>query len=217
MSTTPVTSAMFKTVIVGPDGNHYDSKAEAMDAMRKPAVKAALFEATGKNKELTDWLVENEEHVQVAFETGTIRRVTKSDHNKLAKAIEALKEIQDNSKIAFLQENAGAILDSFRWPTVKRMDEQEKATAARNTLVAASEGNEELANWIIANKDAVLEAYNAGKIKREVSPKATEALAAYQAKRAAEALAAATAAGPEALAEYNAKLAERAAEKAAKA
>ena len=215
MSTTPATTNMFKTVVVGPDGKQYGSMAEAKDAMRKPAVKAALLAATGKNEELTQWLVEHEEQVQVAFETGTIRRVTKVEHNKLSKAIEALKEIEGNPKIAFLQENAGAILDSFRWPAVKRMDEAEKATAARNTLVAASEGNEELAAWIIANKDAVLEAYEAGKVKREVSPKATEALAAYQAKKAAEALAAATAAGPEALAAYHAKVAENAAKRAA--
>lgn len=213
--TTPATTNMFKTVVVGPDGKHYDSMAEAKDAMRKPAVKAALLKATGNNVELTDWLVSHEEQVQVAFETGTIRRVTKAEHNKLSKAIEALKEITDNAKIAFLQEHASAILDSFRWPAVKRMDDAEKATAARNTLVAASEGNEDLAVWIIANKDAVLEAFEAGKVKREVSPKATEALAAYQAKKAAEALAAATAAGPEALAAYHAKVAENAAKRAA--
>ena len=210
---TPTTN-MFKTVVIGPDGQHYDSLADAKEAMRKPAVKEAMLAATGKNVELTAWLIEHEEQIQVAFETGTIRRVTKVEHGKLAKSIEALKEITDNPKIAFLQENAGAILDSFRWPAVKRMDEAEKTTAARNTLVAASD-NEELAAWIIANKDVVLNAFEAGKVKREVSPKATEALAAYQAKKAAEALAAATAAGPEALAAYNAKLAERAAAKAA--
>lgn len=214
--TTPTTANMFKTVVVGPDGVQYSSMAEAKDAMRKPAIQAALMALTSKNVELTKWLVEHEEQIQVAFETGTIRRVTKVEHNKLSKAIDALKEIEGNPKIAFLQENAGAILDSFRWPAVKRMDDAEKATAARNTLVAASEGNEELAAWIIANKDAVMQAFDAGKVKREVSPKATEALAAYQAKKAAEALAVATAAGPEALAAYNAKLVEKAAEKAAK-
>ena len=66
------------------------------------------------------------------------------------------------------------------------MDDAEKATAAKNTLVAASEGNEELADWVLANKDAVLEAYEAGKEKRQVNPKAAEALAAYRAKKAAE-------------------------------
>lgn len=183
---TQAQATMFKTVIVTPDGVQHDNKAAAEAHLRKPAVKAALLKVTGNNVELTDWLVANEESVEMAFETGTIRRVTKSEASKLAKALEALKEITGNSKIAFLQENAGAIQDSFRWPSVKRMTEEEKAVAARNTLVAASEGNEKLAEYVIANKDAILEAYQAGVVKREVSSKATEALAAYRAKKAAE-------------------------------
>jgi hypothetical protein len=83
-------------------------------------------------------------------------------------------------------DNSEAVLDSFRWPSVKRMTDDEKAVAARNSLTALSEGNEDLANWIVANKDAVLEAFKAGIEKREVSPKASEALAAYRAKMAAE-------------------------------
>jgi hypothetical protein len=53
-------------------------------------------------------------------------------------------------------------------------------------LIAASEGNEELAEWIIKNKDKVLDAYQAGVVKREINPAAAEALAAYRAKKAAE-------------------------------
>jgi hypothetical protein len=150
-----------------------------------------MMKVTGGNAELSDWLIENQEKVEVAFETGTIRRVTKSEHNKLSKALDALKEIQGNSKIAFLQENAGAILDSFRWPSVKRMDEAEKATAARNTLVAASEGNEKLAEWVLGNKDAILAAYEAGIEKKQINAKAQEGLAAYRAKMAAQKAAAA--------------------------
>jgi hypothetical protein len=71
------------------------------------------------------------------------------------------------------------------------MDDAEKSTAARNTLAAASEGNEELASWIIAHKDAVLQSYEAGQVKREINPKAQEALAAYRAKKAEEKAAAA--------------------------
>jgi hypothetical protein len=66
------------------------------------------------------------------------------------------------------------------------MDEAEKATAARNTLVAASEGNESLADWIVANKASILEAYEAGVEKRQVNPKAQETLAAYRAEKAKE-------------------------------
>ena len=181
----------FKQVFATPDGKIFETKAEAENHLRMPKIREALVKATGGPDELADWLIAHRESVEMAFETGTIRRVTKVEHNKLAKALEALKEIEGNTKIAFLQEHTGAILDSFRWPSVKRMDDAEKATAAKNTLVAASEGNEELADWILANKDAVLASYEAGKVKREVNPKATEALAAYRAKKAAEKAAAA--------------------------
>lgn len=175
-----------KQVFTTPDGKMFDTRQEAMTYLRRPKILEALNKVTSNNKELSTWLLENQETVEMAFETGTIRRVTKVEHNKLSKALDALKEIQGNSKIAFLQENATAILESFRWPSVKRMDDAEKAIAARNTLVSASEGNEELAKWILDNKDAVLNAYDAGVEKRQVNPKAAEALAAYRAKKAAE-------------------------------
>lgn len=179
-----------KQVFTTPDGKMFDTKQEAMNYLRRPKIEAALNALTKNNKELVNWLIEKQETVEVAFETGTIRRVTKVEHNKLSKALDHLKTLSDN-KLAFLQENAGAILDSFRWPSVKRMDDAEKATAARNTLVAASEGNEELAGWILSNKDAILAAYEAGVEKKQVNPKAQEALAAYRAKKAAEKAAAA--------------------------
>jgi hypothetical protein len=206
---------MFKQVVIGPDGTQYASMAEATDALRKPAVLKAMNAATSNNKELTDWLIANEETVQNAFEF-SIKRVTKAEHNKLVKCKEELLTLKDSHpRLGFLIDNVDAMVDSFRWPTMKRMTEEEKATASRNTLVAASEGNEELAAWVVTNQAVVLEAYEAGKIKREVSPKATEALAAYQAKKSAEALAAATAAGPEALAAYKKKLEENAAKREA--
>lgn len=179
-------SQELRSVIVTPDGKQFDNKTDALNYMRRPKIVEALKRVTDGNSELVEWLVEHQETVEVAFEVGTIRRVTKSESKKLNAALEALKEITGNSKIAFLQEHAGAIADSFRWPSVKRMDEAEKATAARNTLVAASEGREDLADWILANKEAVLNAFEAGKEKREINPKATEALAAYRAKKAAE-------------------------------
>jgi len=185
----------FKKVFATPDGKMFDTQKEAVDYLRRPKIKAALLKVTEKNAELTDWLIEHQEAVEVAFETGTIRRVTKSERNKLTKALEALKEVKDAKGIAFLQENTVAILESFRWPTVKRMDDEEKKLVARNTLIKASEGNEQLAEWVLTNKDAILEAYAAGVEKREVNPKAAEALAAYRAKKAEEKAAKEAAAG----------------------
>jgi len=171
-----------KQVFTTPDGKMFDTKKEALDYLRRPKITVELLKITKNNQELTNWLVENQEQVEVAFETGTIRRVTKGEQKKLDKALEALKEI-DDPRIAFLKDNVEAISESFRWPSVKRMDEAEKATAAKNTLVALA-GREDVADWILANKDAVLAAYEAGVEKRAVSPKATEALAAYRAKMA---------------------------------
>lgn len=173
-----------KQAFVTPDGKSFETKSEAIAYLRRPKIKEALMKVTGDNAELTDWLIENQETVEVAFETGTIRRVTASERKALAKALEAIKAI-NNSSLKFVQDNSDAILESFRHPAVKRMSEEEKGAAAKASLVAAT-GNEELANWILANKDAVLEGYEAGTVKREVNPKAAEALAAYRAKKAAE-------------------------------
>ena len=185
---------VLKQVFTTPDGKTFDTKQEALDYLRRPQITAAMNKVTGDNADLTNWLVENQEAVEMAFETGTIKRVTKSESKKLKDSLEYIKEtLAGDKKAAFVVENISAIVDSFRWPSVKRMDEAEKATAARNSLVAVS-NNEELATWVLANKDAVLAAYEAGKEKREVSQKATDALAAYRAKKAAEKAAAAPAA-----------------------
>jgi len=173
-----------RQVFVGPDGKIFDTRKEAQDYLRRPKVTAALNAFTKSNKELVGWLVENQEAVEAAFETGTICRVTKSERNKLAKALEAVKE-SGNPKANFVVENAVAILDSFRWPSVQRMTDEEKLAAAKASLVAAS-NNQELADYILANKDAILEAYQSGVEKRQINPKAQEALAAYRAKKAAE-------------------------------
>jgi len=175
-----------RQVFVGPDGKLFDTKAEALAYLRRPKIKEALLLVTAKNVELTEWLMENQEKVEMAFETGTIRRVSKSDHNKLRKALEALKEHSDDHKLSFLIENSDAMLDSFRWPSVKRMDDAEKALVARNTLLAATENNEKLVDWILGNKDMILSAYEAGIEKRQINEKAANALAEYRAKKAAE-------------------------------
>jgi hypothetical protein len=200
MSTNTSAAPQFISKIQAPDGTLHNSKQEAMDHMRKPQILDALKKLTkGGDPTLADWLLANQETVEVAFETGTIRRVTKSDAKKLADAVNYIKDLLSNDKkAAFVVENAGAVIDSFRWPSVKRMDDDEKTTAARNGLTAATGGNVELSNWIIANRDAILEAYDAGKIKREVSEKATAGLAEYRAKKAAEKVAAEAAKAAEA-------------------
>lgn len=217
-----------KQVIMTEDGQQFDTKAEALDYLRRPKIMSALMKLTGDNDGLSTWLIDNQDTVEDAFDTGTIKRVTKSERNKLTKAVEAAVEAHagGNKALAFIADNAEAIVETFRWPTVKRMNDEEKAVAAKSTLLLASvsedapEGNEELADWAIANKDAILECFESGKIKRKVSPAATEALTAYREKKAAEKvrLEAAKEVGEEEYAKVKAEIkAENDAEKKAKA
>ena len=175
---------VLKQVFQTPDGVLHDSKAAATDHMRAPMIKEALMKLTDNNAELSDWLVDHRELVSDAFGTGTIKRVTKAEKKKLHAALEAVIAT-DNKDFAFLADNAEAIEETFRWPTVKRMDDAEKMAAAQ-AAIDAEANNPELSAWAVQNKDAILVAYDAGKVKREVSPKAKEALAAYRAKVAAE-------------------------------
>jgi len=179
-----MTSQIRKGFII--DGKIFDTNAEAQDYVRRPKIKTALLAVTANKAELADWLLENRESVEMAFEAGTIKRVTKSEKKKLEKACEALKELPHDPKTAFLIDNLDAVKESFRWPSVTRMSDEEKVVAAKKVLLDASEGDEALAAWIIENKEAVLAAYQAGIEKRVVSEKASEGLAAYRAKRAAE-------------------------------
>ena len=180
-----------------PDGKVFDTKSEAMDYMRKPQKEAALNKLNGNNAELTAWLLENEESISDTFESTKIQRVTKSEKKQLEKALEELTKAhatvaEDGSvsnvdkKYAFLIENRVAIAESFRWPSVKRASEEEQAATIRAGFMALSGDNVELVDWLIANKAALLEAYQAGVIKREVNPTAAAALAKYRADQAAK-------------------------------
>ena len=175
-----------RQVFTTPDGQQFDTKREAQDYLRRPKILEAINKIVGSgNEELATWLVENQENVQDALQAGTIKRVSKSERNKLDKALTAVVEL-NNPKLAFIAENRDAILETFRWPSTKRMDDEQKAQAAKEALTLAASGQEEVADFVIEHKAAILEAYEAGRVKREINPKAMEALAAYRAKKAAE-------------------------------
>ena len=167
------------------DGNVFETKAEAVAYQRRPKILNALSEVTDGNEDLSNWLVENQDTVEAAFEVGTVKRVKVAERKKLKKALDAIEEA-DIKGTDFVTENADQIVDSFRWPKVKRMNDEEKATQAKNTLMGATENNEELSAWIVDNQDQIKEAFAAGKPKREVSEKAKKALEDYRAKKAAE-------------------------------
>jgi dsDNA-binding SOS-regulon protein len=184
MTETFATEMTVAQVFSCPDGTTFDNKADALNYLRKPLVKAAMLELTDGQEDIATWLVENQDAVESSFETGTIKRVTKAEHKKLKDAVTAMREISDK-RIEFLQTNYKALVDSFRWPAVKRMKPEEKEAQAKMFLVQEC-NNPEMADWIIANQVEVMEAYKAGIPKREISQKALDGLAAYKERKAAE-------------------------------
>lgn len=176
------------------DGQWFQTAAAARDHLRKPLVAAALKKVANGNEKLGAFLAGNEDEIQKAFESGVICRVTKSERNKLVKALTHLATLTDG-KLKFIQDNVDAIASSFSWPSVKRMSPEEKAVATKAALVALADEN--AAIWIIANQDAILDAYSAGIEKREANPKAMEALAKAREVRAAAMAAKEAAMSPE--------------------
>lgn len=177
--------AELKQGYVTPDGKVFATKAEANDHLRRPLITKALNALTHTNEQLSAWLLEMSDSIEAAFECTKVSRVTKAERKKLEAALEALKLV-DVPKLKFLQDNAAAVLESFRWPAVKRQSEEEQAKTIRDAFMTLTEGNVELTDWIIANREHLIEAFKAGIVKKEVNPAASSALAAYREKKAAE-------------------------------
>ena len=203
---------LIKSAFMTPDGKTFATKQEAIDHVRIPLIEAALNKLTQKNGDLVRWLVEKKDSIVEGFNAGKVQRVTKAERKALEKALFVVREM-NHPGLVFISENVAAIVDSFKWPLRARMSQEDQAAAVKQAFVDlttddAGNGNDELVEWILANKDAILEAYEAGVEKRAVSEKATNALAAYQAAKKA---------GPEALAAYmKEKADQKAAEAAAK-
>ena len=98
----------------------FDTKAEAMSYLQRPKQTEAFKAFVGDNPDLITWLLDNRSEVESAFESAKIKRVTKSEKNALKKALDAIKAAEDKA-FAFVVEHSDAILNSFRWPSVKRM------------------------------------------------------------------------------------------------
>jgi transposase-like protein len=163
----------------------FDTKAEAVDFLRRPAQTKALRAFIQDNDDLVNWIIDVQDDLSGAFESAKVRRVTKAEKKALEKALESVKESGDKS-FSFLVENAAAIVSSFRWPSVKRGSEEEQKEMIINAVKELTDGDADLATWLVESKDAILEALEAGKVKREVSPKAAEGLARWRAEQAAK-------------------------------
>jgi len=180
-----------KNVFTTPDGKQFDTKAEAVNHLRLPKIREAFAKLTDNNTELAEWLIANQEQVEMAFETGTIRRVSKAEKKKLQASLDAIKEA-GNPKFAFVVDNLEAIYTSFRWPSVTRLKPEEKTAAAQEALMKLSDDNAELVGYVLANQEGIMACYEAGIEKRPMNPKAAEALVEWRAKEAAKKAAKAT-------------------------
>jgi hypothetical protein len=173
------------------------SQREVADIQRQPQVLGAL-KVLVKDADTATWLLEKKEEILTALDSGASRRVTKQERK-------ALKAALDKVESGFLKDNADAIVESFKWPLVKRVAEEEQTAIVLGNLNVLTGDNADMSAWLVANKDSLVLAYDAGLVKRVVPASTTAALDEYRAAKAA---------GPEALAAYTAK---KAAEKAAKA
>ena len=177
-----------------PDGQTFNNRADAERHMRAPQIKAALLAVAGGQKELADALFENEADISGAFESGTIKRVTKAERNKLKAEVEKLVK-NYGSEFKFITENKDCVIDSFRWPTQARLSNEEKEQLQLRTLTGIFD-DEKVAQWVIQERDRILAAYNAGKPERKISNAAQEGLALYRAMKDAEKKVAELAADP---------------------
>jgi len=168
-------SMELKNAVITPDGKIFETKKEAQDYLRRPKIKEALKSVTEGNDELADWIIENSSEFEDALDTGTIRRVTKSDRSKYEKALDHAAALND-PKLAFLVENKADLVKGLRWPTVTRVKGDEKEAAIKAALMELTENNEEVVDFLISKSTDITEALKAGTVKREFNPKAAEGL-----------------------------------------
>lgn len=180
-----MSATVLRQIFQTPDGATFDNKADAERHMRKPSIMAALLAVAGGQRELAESLYAKEDELRDALDAGTIRRVSKAERNALVKALDAIAKSTDPA-FRFVVDNKDAIADSFRWPTQQRLSAEDKVAAQATAVADIFDGREDVAGWVLQEKDKILQAYNAGKPERAVSAAASEGLAAYQAMKAAE-------------------------------
>lgn len=169
------------------DGKVFATMAEAENYRRRPLITAAFMKLTKQNQDLVTFLMDNEDDILGIYDTGTIRRVSKSEAKKLAKALENVVALSaEHPGLKFIAENVEAVKSSFRWPSVKRLKEEEKAAAIMEAMLKLSDGNQGLADFLVKNEEEIVTCYQAGKEKRVVPQETLDKLAAARDKRLAE-------------------------------
>lgn len=180
-----MSALQIKQTFQTPDGQTFNTKAEAERHMRKDAIMAALLAVAGGDRDLAKALYDKEEELNEAFDTGTVRMVTKAERKQLDKALEALVAAKAPGT-EFLVNNVEAVKQSFRWPKQTRLTAEEKVAAQHKALTEIFDGREDAAGWVVQEKDKIMAAFKAGQPERKVPEKAAEGLALWQAMKAAE-------------------------------
>jgi len=168
-----------KQKFVTPDGAQFETRKEAQDHLRRPKIKEAMTIVTDGNSELADWIIDNAKDLDDAFNVATIKRVTKSDRTQYEKALNHAESLED-PKLQFLVDNKSLLLEGFCWPSVKRLEDADKDAAVKAELMALTEENEEVSDFLIEKRETIFLALDAGKVKKEVNPKAAEGLARWR-------------------------------------
>jgi hypothetical protein len=172
-------SSLLKQVVVAPDGTQFDNMKDAEEYLRKPKVIEALMDLTSIDEELSEWLYNQQELLEESFAVGSIRRFRKSDKKAYEKDLNTIKE-KFQKELPWLAEHGLKI--NISWPKQRKIDETEKNTLIINSLAAARD--EETAKWCVENQTKLMEAFEAGKEKREAPKEGTQALFIHHTKMA---------------------------------
>ncbi len=124
--------------------------------------KEALSKIEGMNPDISAFLLSNKEAIKDASNIGKVTRIKDSERQKLAAQLQlCIDAVEDQSKIALVVEGYDILVAGYKLPTMKRMSEEEKAVAFKNTVMSISEDDSELAEWVWTNLEEILTAYKA--------------------------------------------------------
>ena len=178
------------------DNQIFPTLAAVEDYQRKPKVMAALKKLIDDTPS-EEWCYENRTTIIESFKVNNSRHFLKTEKAHLEKALKAVVAFGDvefedatmtgmQKDMAFLLEHWEQSLNTFKWPTVKKLPEEDQIVAVHAALNAIEGSSEELSTWIYENIEDLTVALDTAKVKREVSSKATDGLNKYRLLKAQE-------------------------------
>jgi len=116
-----------------------------------------LLAVSGGEESMAEWLFDNKDAVLDAFDSATIRQVSPKLRAKVAKA---LAEVIAESGNALLAKHEEDLASTWKLANQKRVSEEDKPAVIRAALAMVAGGDEDVADWIFANQEAIEEALN---------------------------------------------------------